>query len=61
MHLTRIRIAELSGLEVNDEHATQPSVEEHEINAEPKYRPSLRYFAENGLFLWFFAGGNVVN
>jgi len=35
MHLARIRIAELSSLEVDDEQATQPSVEEHEINAEP--------------------------
>jgi hypothetical protein len=35
MHLARIRIAELSSLEVDDEQAKQPSVEEHEINAEP--------------------------
>jgi hypothetical protein len=35
MHLARIRIAELSSLEVDDYQATQSSVEEHEINAEP--------------------------
>jgi hypothetical protein len=35
MHLARIRVAESSSFEINDDKAAQPSMEEHEINAEP--------------------------
>jgi hypothetical protein len=35
MHLARICVAKSSGFEIDDNETTQPSMEEHEINAEP--------------------------
>jgi hypothetical protein len=56
MHLGRIRIAELSNLEIDDEHnATVGGRTRDQCGT--KYRPSLRHFAENGLFLWFLLAG----